>query len=78
MHDVNWKRPTWDCDDLGPDKVLGKPCRINRGRCDDYPQFWPLLKESMQTAEQEVDIDASLVRLVEDNRVIPLKFGVTG
>src|SRR3954469_10864944 len=52
-----------------PRKALG----VNRGRGDDELEIAPLRHESLQVPEQEIDVEAALVRLVEDDRVVLLE-----
>ena len=67
-------QPAADFDDgrrpLRPSKVLGKALRIDRCRGDDDLQVRPARQELLQIAEQEIDVEAALVRLVDDDRVV--------
>ena len=55
---------------LGIGKVLGKTIRVDGGRGDDQLQIGPLRQDLLQIPEQEVDVQAALVRLVDDERVV--------
>ena len=52
-----------------PGKALG----VDRGRRDDHLEVAPLGKQALQVAEQKVDVDRTLVRLVDDHRVVGAK-----
>ena len=54
-------------------KMSGKSLGVDRGRSDDHLEVAPLRKQALQIAEQEVDVDRSLVRFVDDHRVIGAK-----
>ena len=43
---------------------------IDRGRRDDDLEVGPLRQQAAQVAEQEIDVEAALVRLVDDDRVV--------
>ena len=49
-----------------PREALG----IERRRSDDHLEIGPLRQELLQVAEQEIDVEAALVRLVDDDRVV--------
>ena len=49
-----------------PREALG----IERGRSDDHLEIGPLRQELLQVAQQEIDVEAALVRLVDDDRVV--------
>ena len=51
-------------------EVCGEPSGIDGRRCDDDLEVGPLRQQFAQIAEQEVDVEAALVRLVEDERVV--------
>ena len=59
-------------------KMRGKPLRIDRGRGNHHPQIMPTgpLKQALQIPQQEVDVEASLVRLVHDDGVVLPKAGI--
>jgi hypothetical protein len=61
---------------LGIGKVVGKPVGIDGGRRDDQLQIRPFGQQLAQKAEQKVDVQAALVRLVDDERVVPAQHGV--
>ena len=44
--------------------------RVDRGRRDDQLQVGPPRQDAVQVAEQEVDVQRPLVRLVDDDRVV--------
>ena len=46
---------------------------VDRRRRDDQLQVRPLRQDLLQVAEQEVDVQAALVRLVDDQRVVRLQ-----
>ncbi len=51
-------------------EVLRKAIGVDRGRGDDHLQIGPARQDLAQVAEQEVDVQAALVRLVDDQRVV--------
>ena len=57
-------------------EVLGEPLRVDRGRGDDQLEVGALGQQPPQVAEQEVDVEAALVGLVDDDRVVLLQLPV--
>ena len=57
-------------------EVRGEAFGVDRGRRDDELQVGPLRQQLTQVAEQEVDVQAPLVGLVDDDRVVPAKHPV--
>ncbi|MNK97141.1 hypothetical protein D3C87_1174590 [compost metagenome] len=51
-------------------EVLGEPLGVDRRGRDDHLQVRPLGQDLAQVADQEVDVEAALVRLVDDDRVV--------
>ena len=51
-------------------EVLGKPLGVDRGAGDDHLQVGALRQELLEVAEDEIDVEAALVRLVDDQRVV--------
>ena len=51
-------------------EVLREAVGVDRGRGDDDLQVGPPRQDLAQVAEQEVDVQAALVRLVDDQRVV--------
>ena len=49
-----------------PREALG----VERGRRDDHLEVGPRAQQLPQVAQQEVDVEAALVRLVDDDRVV--------
>ena len=58
---------------FGGFKVLGKAIGINRGRCHHHLEVWPARQDLADVAQQEVDVEAALVRLVNDDGVVVLE-----
>ncbi|MPM26547.1 hypothetical protein SDC9_73051 [bioreactor metagenome] len=54
-------------------EVLGKAVRIDGGRGDHHLQIGPLGQNLLDVAQQKVDVQAALVRLVDDQRVVGLE-----
>jgi hypothetical protein len=50
--------------------VVGEALGVDRRRGDDDLQVGPARQDLAQVAEQEVDVEAALVRLVDDDRVV--------
>jgi len=48
----------------------GEALCVQRRRSDDQLEIGPLRQELLQIAEQEIDVEAALVRLVDDDRVV--------
>jgi hypothetical protein len=59
-----------DLNDRRVVKVPGKTLRVDRCRGDDQLQVAALGQELLKVAEEEVDVQAALVRLVDDQRVV--------
>ncbi len=59
-----------DLDDRRAAEVRGEALGVDRRRGDDHLQVGPLRQDRVQVAEQEVDVQAALVRLVDDDRVV--------
>ena len=57
-------------------KVLGKTLRINRRRCDDDFEVFALGKYPLEVAQKKINVDGSLVRFVNDDRVVALQQGI--
>jgi hypothetical protein len=53
-----------------PVEVLGEALRVDGGGGDDQLQVRALGQQLLQIAEQEVDVEAALVGLVDDQRVV--------
>ena len=58
---------------LGAFKMLGKALGINRGRSHHHLQVGALGQDLLDVAQQEVNVQAALVRLVNDQRVVSLE-----
>ena len=71
---LNWEHPARHHDDrcrpLGAGKVICKPLCINRCRRDDDLQVWPARQQLAQVAQQEINVQAAFVRLVNDDRIV--------
>ena len=48
----------------------GKTRAVDRGRGDDQLQIGPARQQLAKVAKQEIDVQAALVRLVDDDRVV--------
>ncbi len=59
-------------DDRRVAEVLGEPFGVDGGRGDDELEVGPARQQLLEVAEQEVDVQAALVRLVDDDRVVAL------
>ena len=57
-------------------EVLRKTLGIDRCRGDDHFQVGALGQQLLEVAKQEVDIQAALVCLVDDDRVVGAEIGV--
>ncbi len=73
--DLHRERPAGHLDDrrrlagrVG--EVLGEALRLDRRRGDDQLEVGPPGQQVPQVAEDEVDVEAALVRLVDDQRVV--------
>ena len=55
---------------LGGGEVLGKAFRIDSGRGDDDFEVRPARQDLAQVAQQEIDVQAALMGLVDDDRVV--------
>jgi hypothetical protein len=70
------KQPARNLDHRRATEVLRKALGIDRRRSDDQLQVAPLRQQLLEIAEQEVDVQAALVRLVDDQRVVLFEPGV--
>jgi hypothetical protein len=59
-----------DLDDRGIAEVAAEALRVDRRRCDDQLEVGPPRQDPREIAEQEVDVQAALVRLVDDDGVV--------
>ena len=59
-----------DLDDGRAVEVLAEAFGIQRGRGDDHLQIAPSRQHRLQVAKQKVDVERSLVRLVDQDRVV--------
>ena len=85
------QRPPADVDGIGPAghldhrrrpvdgaEVARKALRVQRGRRHDDLEVGALRQQCLQIAQQEVDVEAALVRLVDDDRVVGRQEAVAG
>ena len=77
------QRPVADLDRVGPaghlddrrrvaaaSEVLGEPLGVDGRRGDDHLEVGAAGQQLLEVAEDEVDVEAALVRLVDDERVV--------
>jgi hypothetical protein len=69
--DLHRVRPAGHLDHRRVAEVRGEPAGLDRGRGDDDLQVRSARQQPLDVAEQEVDVQAALVRLVDDQRVVP-------
>ena len=78
--DLDGKRPAGHLDDRGVDavggEVVGEARRVDRRRRDDDREIRPLRQQLAQVPEDEVDVEAAFVGLVDDQRVVPAEEAV--
>ena len=55
---------------IGIGEVLGEALGVDRGRRDDDLEVRPLGQQLFEVAEDEIDVQAALVGLVDDQRVV--------
>ena len=65
-----------DLDDRGVAEVAREPLRVDRRRGDDDLEVGAAREQLGEVAEQEVDVEAALVGLVDDQRVVPAQHPV--
>ena len=67
-------------DDRCPEllEVLGETFRVDRGRGNDDLEIRAAWEQALEVAEDEVDVEAALVRLVDDERVVAEQLPVAG
>src|SRR5882757_2413801 len=65
-----------DLDDGRVVEMLREPLRVDRGRSNDHLEVRPARQQPFQVAENEVDVEAALVRLVDDQRVVLAELAV--
>ena len=63
-------------DDGGVVEETREALRVDRGRGDDQFQVGPPGQQRLQVAEQVIDVQAALVRLVDDQRVIAAQHAI--
>ena len=68
--DLDGERAAGDLDDRGVPEVLAEALRVDRRRGDDHLEVGAAGEQLREVAEQEVDVEAALVRLVDDQRVV--------
>jgi hypothetical protein len=71
--DLHGVRAPGDLDHRRAVEVVAEALRVDRRRRDDQLQLRPLGQDALDAAEQEVDVQAALVRLVDDDRVVAAK-----
>ncbi len=64
------KRAAFDLDDRRLFEVRREARGIDRRRSHDQLEIASFREQALQIAEQEIDVEAALVRLVEDDRVV--------
>ena len=70
--------PSAHLDDRRPAKMLRDALDVDRRAGDDDLQVRPFREDRLQITEQEVDVQAPLVRLVDDHRVVTTQQPVAG
>ena len=55
---------------IGASLKCREPFRVDGRRSDDQFQVGPLRQQLLQVAQQEVDVQRTLMRLVDDDRVV--------
>ncbi len=65
-----------DLDDRGPVEVLGEALGVDGRGSDDQLEVRPAGEQLLEIAEQEVDVEAAFVRLVDDQRVVGAQHAV--
>ena len=63
-------RAPLDLDDRGAAEELGEALGVDGGRADDHLEVGPLGKDALQPAQEKIDGERALVRLVDDERVV--------
>ena len=71
-------RPAGHLDHRCVAEVCAEPAGVDRRGRDDQLQVGPLRQQADQVSEQEVDVEASFVGLVQDDRVVPGEQPVAG
>ena len=67
--DLDRERTTRHLDD-GRAEVGGEPVDVDRRAGDDHLEVGPAREQALEVAEEEVDVEAALVGLVDDERVV--------
>ena len=70
--------PSAHLDDRRAAKVLGEALDVDRRAGDDDLQVRPFWEDRLQITEQKVDVQAPLVRLVDNHRVVTAQHPVAG
>ena len=78
------QRPVADLDRVGAPghldhrrvEVLGEPVHVDGRAGDDQLEVRPARQQPLEVAEQEVDVEAALVRLVDDDRVVAAQVAI--
>ncbi len=61
---------------VGVGKMACKALGVERRRGDDHLEIGALAQQALEIAEQEIDVEAALVRLVDDQRVVGVEKAV--
>ena len=57
--------------------MAGEPLGVDRGRGDDEMQVIASIEQPSEIAEEEVDVEAALVRLIDDEGVVTTELRIT-
>ena len=60
----------------GTGEMRGEPVGLDRRRRDDHLEVGPPLEQAPEVSQQEIDVEAALVRLVDDDRVVAREVAV--
>ena len=61
---------------IRPAEVFGEPFGVDRRRGDDHLQIGALRQQLLEVAEREIDVEAALVRLVDDQGVVSAQHAI--
>ena len=61
---------------VGVGEVLGESFGVDRCRRDDHLEVRPLRQQLLEIAEREIDVEAALVRLVDDQGVVSAQHAI--
>ena len=70
---LDWIAAAGDVDDRCIAEVPRETLRVDRRRRDDQLEVRPFRQQPLEIAEQEIDVERTLVRFIDDDRVVGIE-----